>query len=237
MIDIHTHILPEMDDGSSNVEESIKMLGMLSEQGVDTIVATPHFYIDKAEPAEFLKRRNECFKKLSGEICKMDNRPKIALGAEVQFYSDLSSFDRIEEFCIGGTNYILIEMPFFPWNGYTYQTLNHLSMSRRIIPVIAHLERYFDFVNEKEVVLKLKEAGALIQINADFIIDRTTRRKALNLIKQDCVSFLGSDCHNVTSRPPDMDEAADIIRKKLGDRGFDMLKYREEKLKNLMIVY
>ncbi|MBE7032059.1 MAG: hypothetical protein E7401_03745 [Ruminococcaceae bacterium] len=237
MIDIHTHILPELDDGSRNVDESIVMLGMLSDQGVDTVVATPHFYIDKTNPRDFLQSRNESFQKLKKQIEGMEQRPGIALGAEVQFYNELSSLDGIEQFCLGESNYILVEMPFAPWNGYVYQTLNNLSASRRITPVIAHFERYLDFMNEKETVLKLKEAGALIQINCSFLTDRSGKRKALNLVKKGEISFLGSDCHNTTSRPPDMNEGAEVIRKKLGDNGFERIEYRENKLMQKMLIY
>ncbi len=237
MIDIHTHILPEMDDGSRNVDESIVMLGMLSEQGVDTVVATPHFYIDRTNPDDFLQSRDSSFEKLKKQIADMEHRPQIALGAEVQFYNEITSLDGIEQFCLGESNYILIEMPFTQWNGYVYQTLNNLSASRRITPVIAHLERYLDFMNEKETVLRLKEAGALIQINCSFLADRIGRRKALNLVKKGEVSFLGSDCHNTTTRLPDMKDGVDIIRKKLGDNGLERIVYREDKLLQKMVTY
>lgn len=237
MIDIHTHILPELDDGSRNVDESIVMLGMLSEQGVDTVVATPHFYIDRTNPRDFLQKRSFAFEKLKKQIIDMEHRPAIALGAEVQFYNEIASLDGIEQFCLGESNYILIEMPFAPWNGYVYQALNNLSASRRITPVIAHLERYLDFMNEKETVLRLKEAGALIQINCSFLTDRAGKRKALGLVKKGEVSFLGSDCHNTTTRPPDMIDGVDVIRKKLGDKGLERIAYREVKLMQKMVTY
>ncbi len=237
MIDIHTHILPELDDGSRNVDESIVMLGMLSDQGVDTVVATPHFYIDRTNPGDFLQARQESFEKLKKGIDGLSKRPRIALGAEVQFYNEITSLDGIEQFCLGESNYILVEMPFAPWNGYVYQTLNNLSASRRITPVIAHLERYLDFMNEKETVLRLKEAGVLIQINSSFLTDRIGKRKALNLVKKGEVSFLGSDCHNTTTRPPDIKNGVDVIRKKLGDNGFGYIAYREEKLMQKLVTY
>lgn len=237
MIDIHTHILPEMDDGSRNVEESITMLRMLSNQGVDTVVATPHFVIDINSPDEFLVHRDEAARRLKEAFTEETIRPKIALGAEVQFYPDICSLDGIERFCIGESNYILIEMPFTPWTGYTYQILNRLYMSRGVIPVIAHVERYLDFLNEGEAFLKLKEMGALIQINSSFLIDKFTRKRALNMVKKGMVNFLGSDCHNLTSRPPNLGEGCEVIYKKLNDYGFEELEYREAKLKKKLVVF
>ncbi len=237
MIDIHTHILPEMDDGSRNVEESMTMLCMLSNQGVDTVVATPHFVIDINSPDEFLARRDEAARKLKEAFDEETIRPKIALGAEVQFYPDICSLDGIERFCIGETKYILIEMPFMHWTRYTYQVLNHLYMSRGVVPVIAHIERYLDFLNENEAFLKLREIGALIQINSSFLSDKFTRKKALNMVKKGIVSFVGSDCHNLTSRPPNLGEGCEVIYKKLGDVGFEELEYREDKLKKNLVVF
>lgn len=237
MIDIHTHILPELDDGSESVDESIKMLDMLSNQGVDTVVATPHFYIDRTNPEEFLTKRAESFEKLKAKLDDFPKRPQIALGAEVQFYPEITSLENIELFCIGQTKYILIEMPFFPWNRYVYQVLSELSMSRLIVPVIAHIERYLGFMNEKETLFKLKEAGALIQINSSFLYNRSTKRQAINLIKKDEISFLGSDCHNTINRIPDLADGINVIQKKLGESGFKLINYREQKLKKNLIVY
>ncbi|MBR5154977.1 MAG: hypothetical protein IKW62_00645 [Clostridia bacterium] len=237
MIDIHTHILPALDDGSSNVEESIKMLGMLSNQGVGTVVATPHFYIDEMEPESFLKLRDESVTKLKEALKDDLSRPQIALGAEFQFYSELYSLDCIEDFCISGTNYILVEMPFTPWTKYTYQALEYLYTSRNIVPIIAHLERYLECQNDAETIFKLKEAHALIQISSDYFLNKSTKRKAINLFKKDAVQFIASDAHDTTIRPPIVSNAVDIVRKKLGDRGMEVLMFWEEKLLDNIITF
>ncbi len=237
MIDIHTHILPELDDGSSSVEESLSMLGMLSNQGVGTVVATPHFYIDEMEPKTFLKLRDESAAKLKLALKDVTARPKIALGAEFQFYSELYSLDCIEDFCISGTNYILVEMPFSPWTKYTYQALEHLYTARNIVPIIAHLDRYLEYQNDTETILKLKEAHVLIQINSSYFLNKSTKRKALNLFKKDAVNFIASDSHNITTRPPVIDEAIKIINKKLGERGTEALLFWEEKLLKNIITF
>ncbi len=237
MIDIHTHILPALDDGSRTVEESINMLGMLSNQGVGTVVATPHFYIDEMEPESFLKLRAESVEKLKTAMPDDLSRPQIALGAEFQFYSDLYSLDCIEDFCISGTRYILVEMPFAPWTKYTYQALEHLYNARNIVPIIAHLERYLELQNDSETIFKLKEAHALIQLNSRCFLSKSTRRKALSLLKQGAVNFIGSDTHNTTTRPPEIEGAVKIINKRLGNRGIDTLMFWEEKLLDRIITF
>ena len=232
MIDIHTHILPELDDGSRSIDESKKMLDMLSKQGVDTIVATPHFYIDDTEVDSFLQLRNASVKKLTDAIDEK-SRPKLALGAEVQFIPEIYTMDDIEKLCFGGTRYMLVEMPFASWTGYTYKALEKMYTARGIKPIIAHVERYFEFQEEdvSDVLRRLKDAGVLIQINSSFLINNATKRLALKLVKKGFISFMGSDCHNVDVRTPELRAGFDVIYKKMGEIGLDSFAYWEEKLK------
>ncbi len=238
MIDIHTHILPCIDDGSKDVEESIKMLGILSAQGVDTVVATPHFYVELTEAKTFLKERNAAAEVLEQNLNLADfERPRIALGAEVQFYNELHMLDELEKLCITGTNYILIEMPFIEWTQRTYQVLEQLWTNRGVVPVVAHLERYPEFKKNPKAAIWLKESGAFVQINSDFICERSTRRRALKMIKNELVSFIGSDAHNTTTRPPVLEEAFKIINKKLKPTRFEYLNYCELNLKKSLITF
>ncbi len=238
MIDIHTHLLPRLDDGSTGVDESKKMLSILSDEGVDTVVATPHFYIDDTDIEHFLELRKKSFDELLANMDK-DFRPSIALAAEVEFLPELYSVNNIEKLCISGTSYMLIEMPFSEWSGYSYTALGKLFTARGINPIIAHVERYLEFQQEEpaEVLRKLKNSGALIQINSSFLINKQTRRLALKLVKQGLISFMGSDCHNMESRPPQLREGFDVIYNKIGETGLDAFFYWESKLKENIQVY
>lgn len=238
MIDIHTHILPGLDDGSSSIEESEKMLCMLSEQGVDTVVATPHFYIDNTKVEDFLELRCTCAEKLIKAVDEA-TRPQIVLGAEVQFFPEIYTMDNVEKLCIGGTKYMLVEMPFESWSGYTYKALGKLYTARGIMPIIAHVERYLEFQEQSDtdVLRKLKDVNALIQINSSFLTDRTTKRRALKLVKKDLINFMGSDCHNMTTRMPIIEQGYRTIFKKLGEDGLAAFEYWEYKLKEKMIVF
>lgn len=231
MIDIHTHILPEMDDGSRSVEETTKMLDMLYEQEVDTVVATPHFYIDGTEIDEFLTKREACAQKLISCI-DSSKRPRIALGAEVQFFSQMHATEGIDKLCISGTRYMLVEMPFETWNSYTYKALGLLYAAKGITPIIAHVERYFELQNsdEETILRNLKEVNALIQVNSSFLTQRLTKRKALKLIKKGFVNFMGSDCHNTESRPPDLRSGFDVIYEKLGMDGLSSFAYWDDRI-------
>lgn len=238
MIDIHTHILPELDDGSSGIEESKEMLCMLSEQGVDTVVATPHFYIGDTEIDEFLELRRASVEKLFQSVSE-DKRPRLAFGAEVQFFPELYTMDNVEKLCISGTKYMLVEMPFAAWSGYTYKALSKLYTARGIVPIIAHVERYLEFQeqNDADILRKLREINALIQINSSFLTERTTKRRALALVKKDLINFMGSDCHNMTTRTPRIEEGYGTIFKKFGEDGLAAFEYWEYKLKEKMDIF
>lgn len=236
MIDIHTHTLPHIDDGSESVEESLKMLEMQVKQGVDTVIATPHFYIDRAEPNDFLEKRRNAAEKLKKGLENVSERPRMALGAEVQFYSELHSLERLDEFCFSGTKYVLVEMPFAKWSRYTYQALGLLYLDRGITPVIAHLERYISYQDD-DVIEKLIDANALIQINSSTITARATRRKALALVRSGAVCFVASDSHGAEHRRPDLGDGYKIITKKLGDEVLDRLEFWEYKVKKHLVTF
>ena len=237
MIDIHTHILPELDDGSSSVEESVNMLGMLSKQGVDTVVATPHFYIDSINPDEFLEDRERSIEKLKKGIAGLKQRPLVAVGAEVQFYPEMYTLEKIQHFCIGQTKYLLVEMPFSQWTNHMYSSLESLYTERGIVPVIAHVERYAMFQKENNYIQKLKAAHALIQVNASFFVRFSTRRKAVALFKKEGINFLGSDAHNMEFRPPNIDRAMSVVQKKLGQKALDMFEHWEMRIKENIITF
>ena len=105
MIDLHTHVLPGMDDGSKNVDESIRMMEGCFNQGVEILVATPHFYPWQEEPERFLKRRKAAVKALPFP------KGKFRVGAEVAYYDEMDHSEAIEELRIEDTNLLLIEMP------------------------------------------------------------------------------------------------------------------------------
>ena len=117
MIDFHSHILPGIDDGSKDVAESLAMLSALKEQGVDTVVATPHFYANHHSVEEFLRRRQKAMDRLSAELS--EGAPTIVLGAEVRYYEGISHLQNLESLCIGDSKLLLLEMPFYKWTEYT----------------------------------------------------------------------------------------------------------------------
>ncbi len=230
MIDWHSHILPKMDDGSSCIGESISMLERLSEQNIKFVIATPHFYADNNTVDEFLKKRELSYKKL---ISVFNNKlPNILLGAEVCFYPGISNLQGLSKLCIEGTKLLLLEMPMSRWTEHTVKEIISLANSGDYIVVLAHIERYVSFQSDK-VLEKISKSGILMQMNASFLNHFSRKRKAFKLLSKGFVQFLGSDCHNLDSRPPRIGEAIDVIRKKFGDDSIDRMNEFGYELLNL----
>lgn len=213
MTDIHSHVLPEMDDGSRSVAESCEMLRLLQQQGIDRVAATPHYNPDRETVADFLVRRRDSLAKLEAEIPR--GMPRIFPGAEVAYYEGISRLEGLSSLCIENTNLLLIEMPVGKWSEYAVRELTDIASGGKTVPVIAHIERCI-FFQSKEVFGRLLENGILMQMNSGFINDFRTRFRAMRLFKKSKVHFLGSDCHNTHSRAPDIGRAHSILLNKLG---------------------
>ena len=216
--DFHSHILPGIDDGSKDVSMSLKMIRALQKQGVDTICATSHFYATQRSVSHFLERREEAWEMLEAEL--PDSAPEILLGAEVLYFPGISRMKELPELCLEGTDILLLEMPFHPWSDYYIREVKELANSRRFTILMAHIERYY-FLQPVSVWDDFLDLDIIMQSNAEFFLPFKTRRKALKLLKEERIHVLGTDTHNMTSRPPRMDEAREIIRKHLGQETLD----------------
>jgi protein-tyrosine phosphatase len=213
IIDFHTHVLPGIDDGSCNVEESIALLQMEAQQGIRHVIATPHFYANDESVDAFLKRRRASYENLLVQL--PPDAPAILLGAEVKYYPGISRLADLKRLRIAGSRLLLLEMPMNTWTESVIQELIELSGKSGIRIVLAHIERYLR-LQRSDVWERLREHGILMQTNASFFTTLSTKRKAMALLKGDYIHFLGSDCHNLTSRPPQIGKAFEVIQKKLG---------------------
>ena len=214
MIDWHCHILPAMDDGSRDVAESVALVNMQVSQGIKTVIATPHFYANDETVELFLDRRKKSLELLMAEL--PDGPPEILLGAEVRYYQGISRMADLKALRIEGTKLLLLEMPMSKWTEYMIKELVEMSAKSSFRIVLAHVERYMSF-QKQEVWDRLIDSGILMQVNASFFTSLASKRKALMLLKRGYIHFVGSDCHGVTSRPPQIGKAFEVIQKKLGD--------------------
>ena len=213
MIDWHSHILPGIDDGSKDVAESVSMLQMLAAQGVDTVVATPHFYANYGTVATFLEKREAAYQQLKAQLPA--DAPEILLGAEVRYYPGISRMDGLKALRIQGTTILLLEMPFTRWTEFTIRELIELSGMHGFQIVMAHVERYLP-LQTRVCWDRLLQCDILFQVNAGCVTTFGTRRRVRTLLKNGNVHLLGSDCHNMHTRKPNMEGALAWIEKEFG---------------------
>ncbi|MCD7830006.1 MAG: capsular polysaccharide biosynthesis protein [Clostridiales bacterium] len=228
MIDFHSHILPAIDDGSSSVEESVEMLRLAYRGGTRTMMATSHFYAQREAPEDFLERRGAAWAKLAPAL--PEDVPEITLGAEVYFYAGISETDCLPRLCAEGSNLLLLEMPFQRWSERTTAEAISIAQDRGLTVLLAHIDRYLDF-QTPDVWDTLEENGIRFQVNASAFLDSwRTRRRAYKLLREGKISALGSDCHNMRGRKPNLDAALAAIEKKMGREAVCMIEERAEHL-------
>lgn len=211
MIDLHTHILPGIDDGAKDIEEARNMTENLFLQGVTTAVCTPHFNPARMSLDTFLSKRKGAYELLSETRIKLIEASETYLHDYLFHYNDLSSL------CIGNTNYMLLELPFDKkWPPSILIDIEKLRYYYDVIPIIAHVERYQQIIKSPKTLIKLRDMGCLIQINTATITNKKYRQLILNYLRNDYVDVIGSDCHNMISRPPLMIEAKEEIIRRFG---------------------
>lgn len=215
-IDFHTHIVPRIDDGAKDLSESLLMLKSAYSSGAKTVILTPH-YVSEESISSFLKRRNTNVSLLNTAIEKDgSNFPKILKGAEVALDSPLSELDDLKKLCIDGTNVILLELP-YPWNKWHVNEVYNIIGRHGLIPVMAHIERYLNNPKDIDTLEGLTTIGAKFQINVPSYLFHRQKHIIKTLIKKDMVSAIGSDCHNLTTRSPDITMALNRMTKTFGE--------------------
>ena len=214
--DFHSHILPGIDDGSKSVRMSIAMLRRLAAQGITRVVATPHFYAHQNSPEKFFARRDAAESTLRQAMAQVSGLPEVIVGAEVCYFPGMSGTDLLPALTIGSTSYILVEMPHGPWTQGMYRELENIRNRHGLMPIIAHVDRYIKPLQQYGIPDRLYDMEMVVQANAGFFMDWRTRRLAVKMLENDRIQLLGSDCHNMSDRPPYLAGAMDTIRQKLG---------------------
>lgn len=225
LVETHCHILPGIDDGSPDVETSIKMIRRLKAQGAKAIILTPHYYSDSISYSNFIEKRNAAFEKLSAALDYDD--PKLIPAAEVYITDYLFNNESLKELCIGNSNYALIEHPFSSeFSHKTYERLLNLNYEFGIKPILAHIERYNALMNDEDLLDEYINAGCLVQVNISSFSDspRGIRKKLIKYLESGRIHFIGSDCHNLTSRAPSYEDGVKAILKKCGPQAIDILE-------------
>jgi len=209
--DIHGHFLPGVDDGSASTEVSRQMLQLARQQGIAAMFATPHYYpVETAD--SFLERRQAAWEQLCADLGGTDV-PAVCLGAEVAYRPGIGYDEGLEKLRLGNSRYILLELPFEKWGKELLRDVGNIVNSRGLTPILAHLERYVDR-QPAEILEELLAQDVLVQINCSDFMSWRHRRRLMRLIKDGTAQLLGSDCHSIQHRAPNMGPAVEVLEKR-----------------------
>ena len=214
IVDFHSHILPGIDDGSQTVEESAEMLQVMEQQGVECVIATPHFYPNRTSLQRFLEKRNQAYEKMIS--AGLPGKVSIKLGAEVAYFDGIGRAEQLDCLCIEGTKLLLLEMPLRNWTVREIAEIRNV-IDNGIIPILAHVERYYPVQRNKSVFREIAELPVYFQISPKAFTAFRTRRITAKIIACNPMILLGSDCHNLQERAPDLPVGREALQKKYGE--------------------
>jgi protein-tyrosine phosphatase len=217
MIDIHSHILPEVDDGSHSLEESLEMCRMSARDGIHTIIATPHAHdhVHETHSPAFLRSKVDELNAL------LQGSPKIEIGCELRFTHEVvrNVCEKKSAPTLASGPYVLVEFPHAVVPPGSERALFEL-MSHQIRPIIAHPERNMMLMSQPERFYELVEAGVLGQADTGSFTGQfgTKVQKAAEIMLENgLLHFIASDCHNTRNRLPGMSAAVAVIAEMVGE--------------------
>ena len=231
LVEIHSHIIPGVDDGSQSIETSLEMIERLKTQGAKKIVLTPHYYSDNISLDDFLRRRDQAFNALLSAL--PPGSPELIPAAEVYISKYLFNNDNLDALKIGNSNYVLIEHPFSAeFDDNDYYRLNNLFCDYGLKPVLAHIERYRALMEDTYKLEEYIEMGCLVQVNiSSFATGKhSVKKKLFKLLDTGHIHLIGSDCHNLDSRPPAYEDGIKAIIKKSGEKAVETLMFNANQL-------
>ncbi|WP_294412392.1 CpsB/CapC family capsule biosynthesis tyrosine phosphatase [uncultured Ruminococcus sp.] len=206
LTDYHCHILPEFDDGAVDAETSLEMINIMKEQGVERIIATPHFYAhEERSLTEYLLRREDAYESMA-ELAAAQNMilPNIALGAEVAIEHGISKIHGIDKLAIEDSEMILLELPFRDYEEWMSEEINAIRSEYDLTVVLAHIHRYMAYYTPENFD-RILQTDAVFQFNNEvFLLDREA--ELLKQLRDEKRSIIfGSDAHNTDTRRPNWD--------------------------------
>lgn len=194
LTDLHTHILPGIDDGPKDLEGSVEILLAEKASGVERLALTPHFYPLREELEAFLERRQKSYELLRGSWDK-GTMPQMRLGAEVHYSTSLAETD-LRKLTLGQSNYLLLELSDMVVPAHIEQVLA-IILEQGITPILAHVERCCYFREEPARLARLIGIGALAQVSA-LALARTKANKFADIcLRKNVAQIIASDVHGV----------------------------------------
>lgn len=222
--DIHCHIIPNVDDGSESIEESLLMLKNEYNAGVRNIIATPHRRIQMFEPDEKIVKENFELLKERAKFVYPDMR--LYLGREYHANIDmLDDINKHPEYLMANSEYLLLEFSSSHSETYIRNRIRE-ACEHRIKVIVAHCERYRPMVDNMDFVYSMTEYGAMMQVNSESILGKNgykAKQFCKKLIRNDLLSFVASDAHGIKYRRAYFDECVRYMHRKMGKRYTDII--------------
>lgn len=226
IVDVHSHILPGIDDGARDIAETIKMLLLAEAEGITHIVATPHFKKGYHNAAP--QKVKSLLQKIQNESDKRGISITLFPGNELYYFSEIEEeLDQGIVCTMNESEFLLVE--FSPLDSYRY-IRNGLSsiQSAGLVPILAHIERYECLQREPGYARELKDMGIKIQINTSSVTGKTEmgiKRFTHGLLKKRLVDYIGTDAHRSGSRAPRFRECSRVLYKKYDSSYVDAILY------------
>ena len=224
-IDLHTHILPGVDDGAKSINESLNIIDYLARLGITDIVLTSH-YIKGTGYNYNVKDRLTILEELEKNL--NGREVSLYIGNEVYLCDEVVDLYKKKEICtINNSKYMLVELPLSSYYKNFPNALCDLN-EHKIVPIIAHPERYKFIQNDKDKISKILEFDCLLQINIDSLTGkygRKAKKIAKFLLKKDLVSFVATDTHYV-SDPDKLEKSYKKLKKIVGKEKYEELVYK-----------
>ncbi len=202
MIDIHCHVLFEIDDGSQNIETSVELCRDAYENGCEALVLTPHFF-DFNRLHEFVEERDEKIEELR-EALEDEGIPlKLYAGSEIYLSDRVFSAENLDELTINNSCYMLCELPLGPFDTRHVLLWFDELIDRGYVPILAHPERYYEFHRDYDLIDEILDRGVIFQVNIDSLTGKngeSAQDMGLDMLQRNIAKLMASDAHDTEFR-------------------------------------
>lgn len=224
MIDIHTHIIPNIDDGPKSVEESFEMFREAHKRGFTDIILTPHYIKEYYQTDTMV--REFWVKSIQDTLNKLQIPINVYVGNEIYISEDMD--DLIYEkkvSCLNNSRYVLFELPMNSEIKYLDEMIFRITSLDKV-PIIAHPERYSFVKKDISTIKKLHEKGVLFQSNYGSILDlygKDAKKTLEKLLKENLISFIASDVHRPKTIYSNIEQSKEKIKQIIGEKKLEEL--------------
>lgn len=215
-VDMHCHVLPGIDDGSANMQETLRMVQTAYKEGIRAMIVTPHYHPRRGMADAAIVK--DTLRHVQSEVRKIMQDMTLYPGNEIYYRQDARELLRDGTLLtLAGSDYVLVE---FSMGSVTARQIEEAVRELQMggyLPVIAHIERYDRLLGDVDAAVQLVEMGAYIQVNASSVtgeLGGNRKRYIRKLIKNDCVHFIGTDAHDMGARAPLMKKCAAYLMRK-----------------------